>query len=84
MTPSTATPRPRSGPLVDRQALRVLVAAVMAGREPAETLPPMQRRAVMAAWVRAGWPDREIAVHTRWSEYTVARIRSGLGLAANP
>lgn len=61
-----------------------LVREVIAGTVPAEALPPREREDLMCAWVDAGWSDVEIAAHTCWSIYTVARIRTRLGLDANP
>jgi hypothetical protein len=30
-----------------------------------------------------GWTDVQIAIHTKWTSYTVGRIRDRLGLAPN-
>lgn len=55
----------------------------LAGREPAEVLNGRQRYLLLAELHALGWTDLDIAIHTRWTVYTVARIRDGLGLAAN-
>lgn len=52
----------------------------MRGDLPAEALTPYDRRVLMAALVRRGMTDREIAAHTQWTDYTVARIRDFIGL----
>jgi hypothetical protein len=57
--------------------------ACCAGREPAEALDTRDREDLVAALVFRGWTDVEIAVLTRMSTYTTARIRSRLGLPAN-
>jgi predicted hotdog family 3-hydroxylacyl-ACP dehydratase len=54
-------------------------AACRAGREPAEALPSPLRRRLFAALRRDGLDVREIAAHTRTTEYTVGRM---LGQAA--
>lgn len=71
------TPRP-ARPVRGHQ-----LAEALAGREPAEALPPRERRQLVAQLVAAGWTDADMAAHTRWSTYTVARVRGGLGLAPN-
>lgn len=58
-------------------------AACCAGREPAESLDPRDREDLVAALLERGWSDTQIAVLTRMSTYTTARIRVRLGLAAN-
>jgi hypothetical protein len=87
MTAPTAAPRftPGGRPVTrPRHSARAsLVRAVLAGREPAEALPRREREDLMCAWHDAGWTDVEIAAHTRWSTYTVGRIRSALGLRPN-
>jgi hypothetical protein len=57
--------------------------ACCAGREPAEALDPRDREDLVFALAASGWADVEIAVHTRMSTYTTARIRERLGLATN-
>lgn len=57
--------------------------ACCAGREPAESLDPRDREDLVASLVERGWTDLEIAVLTRMSMYTTARIRNRLGLRAN-
>ena len=59
------------------------LAAALAGREPAEALPPRERRQLVRQLVADGMTDVELAAHTGWSTYTVARLRRGLGLAPN-
>lgn len=54
------------------------------GLVPAEVLSQQQRWTLVAELHRAGWGDRRIAEHTRTSEYTIARIRSQMGLRPNP
>lgn len=55
-----------------------------AGLEPAEVLTPFDRRVLIAALVRDGLDDIEIAEHTRWTTYTVGRLRDELRLRPNP
>jgi hypothetical protein len=57
--------------------------AVLEGREPAEVLRPAERDRLMRRLVGEGWTDIEIAAHTKWSTYTVTRIRERLGLRQN-
>ncbi|QCQ91756.1 hypothetical protein [Rhodococcus sp. SGAir0479] len=57
--------------------------AALAGTQPAEVLTPYDRRVLMAALVRRGMTDTEIATHTRWTTYTTARIRENCGLEPN-
>lgn len=52
-----------------------LWAACCAGREPAEVLDPRDREDLVASLVERGWSDVQIAVLTRMSTYTTARIR---------
>lgn len=59
----------------------LLWAACCAGREPAESLDARDREDLVADLVGRGWTDREVAVLTRMSSYTTARIRARLGLA---
>ena len=59
------------------------LAAALAGREPGEALPPRERRQLLRQLVADGLTDVDMAAHTRWSTYTVVRLRRGLGLAPN-
>lgn len=49
--------------------------AALSGELPAEILSPADRGALMRALVGRGWTDQQIADHTRWTLYTVRRIR---------
>ena len=61
----------------------LLYRAALLGREPAESLSPDERvRLIHILWMRR-WTDLRIAEHTRWTTYTVARIRDRIGLPAN-
>jgi hypothetical protein len=52
------------------------------GLDPAEILSPADRTRLMLLLVEHWrWSDRQIASHTKWSLYTVARIREQLMLA---
>jgi hypothetical protein len=73
--PSSLPPVPRSR--------RALWLACWEGRLPAEILHPRDREDIVWHLVGHGWTDREIAEHTRMTEYTTARIRARLGLAPN-
>lgn len=53
------------------------------GREPAEVLSEHDRKVLMVNLVRGGLTDWEISSLTRWTLYTVARIRDGLNLPPN-
>ncbi|GAA3878652.1 hypothetical protein GCM10022243_49210 [Saccharothrix violaceirubra] len=53
------------------------------GREPAEALTTRDREDLVRLLWDCGWTDGEIAVHTRLTDYTAARIRTRLGLVAN-
>jgi len=53
------------------------------GTLPAEALRQIDRWRLVAEFHRAGWSDREIARHTRSTEYTVDRIRKAMGLTPN-
>jgi hypothetical protein len=55
----------------------------MNGHEPAEALHQDDRRRVVLRLHGRGWTDEEIAVRTRMTPTTAARIRNDLGLAAN-
>lgn len=62
---------------VARSAARsgaLLWAACCAGREPAESLDPRDREDLVAELAERGWALLEIAVLTRMSMYTTARI----------
>lgn len=50
----------------------------------AEELPTKARERLFTELWAAGWTDREMAEHTRTTEYTVDRIRTRLGLLPNP
>lgn len=60
---------------------RVLYERCLAGREPAESLPPAERERLVTELHSAGWPDQAIADHTRMTLYTTARIRARLELS---
>lgn len=53
------------------------------GHEPAESLPTLDRRRLVLTLHNRGWTDVQIAVHTRMTTYTTARIRSLIGLKPN-
>jgi hypothetical protein len=55
----------------------------LAGEIPAEALLPIDGDRLLVRLHGMGWTDVEIATHTRWSTYTVARIRDRLGLRPN-
>lgn len=55
----------------------------LAGRLPGEALDGAWRGLLVAELAAAGWTDEQIAVHTLWTTYTVARIRTAMGLPAN-
>lgn len=57
--------------------------ACMAGRLPAESLPLRDADLLIKALHGMGWTTEEIADHTRWSTYTVARKIARLGLQLN-
>jgi len=61
-----------------------LIDACRRGTEPAELLTPSEREHLLFDLWAAGWNDLEIARHTRMTTYTVARIRSRIGLQAHP
>jgi hypothetical protein len=73
--PSSLPPVPRSR--------RWLWLACWDGRLPAEMLHSRDREDLVWHLVAAGWSDRQIAEHTRMTDYTTARIRSRLELPAN-
>jgi hypothetical protein len=51
------------------------------GFDPAEVLTPDDRERLMVLLVeRWHWSDRQISSHTRWTLYTVQRIRERLSL----
>lgn len=72
--------RPDTAPMA-RARLR---AACLAGDLPAEALHTEDRERLVRQLWRAGWTDVEVAVYTRLTTYTAARIRARLGLAAHP
>lgn len=53
------------------------------GKEPAEVLSTQARAYLVRDLVDRGWTDVEIAVITRMTLYTTARIRTRLRLKAN-
>jgi hypothetical protein len=54
------------------------------GHEPAESLPNVDRADLVWHLIHdLGWTDREVADHTRMTDYTTARIREHLGLNPN-
>lgn len=55
----------------------------LAGDEPAEVLSAEWRQRLVRALHARGWADAEIAVHTRMTLYTTARIRSRMRLKPN-
>ena len=57
--------------------------ACMDGQLPAEELPAYLRARLLTQLHALGWTDLEIAVHTRMTLYTTARIRDRLGLSPN-
>lgn len=52
----------------------------LAGHLPGEALSPYDRRVLVSTLVGRCMTDREIAEHTKWTDYTVVRIREHLGL----
>lgn len=66
-----------------RRLARADYRLALAGRMPGEALNGPWRGRLMAELVGSGWTDEQIAVHTLWTTYTVARIRTAMGLAAN-
>lgn len=54
---------------------RELWRACLRGQEPAESLSTGEREHLVMSLAGAGWSDLRISVHTRETEYTVARIR---------
>lgn len=63
---------------------RRLTAACWNGGLPAELLQRGDRDQLIYDLWEAGWTDAEVAVHTRLTTYTAARIRARLGLAVRP
>lgn len=59
---------------------QLLWRACCAGQEPAESLDVRDREDLVAGLVERGWSDVDIAVLTRMSTYTTARIRHRIGL----
>jgi hypothetical protein len=72
-----------SPPKPDTQPLHYqrVWAAVWRGELPAEVLPTKDKERLVAELWAAGWSDLEIACHTKWSTYTVTRLRERLGLS---
>lgn len=60
-----------------------LYRAALDGEQPAEVLSPYDRRVLMATLIARGLTDVEIAVRTKWTTYTVGRIREHCGLDPN-
>lgn len=52
----------------------------LSGRLPGEALSPYDRRVLMSTLVGRCMTDREISELTKWTDYTVVRIREHLGL----
>lgn len=67
--------RPLDAPLLYR--------LVREGREPGEVLSPYDRRVLIRNMHREGATDQDIALVTRWTLFTVARIRDELDLPPN-
>ncbi len=67
--------RPLDAPLLYRK--------VWEGREPGELLSPYDRRILVTNLHRMGWTDHQIASLTKWTAYTVARLRDELELPPN-
>jgi hypothetical protein len=57
--------------------------AVLAGHMPAEALGSKDRRVLMRLLVSDGLTDRDIEALTRWTLYTVVRIREAMYLEPN-
>lgn len=55
----------------------------LAGELPGEALRPKDSDRLLAELHGLGWTDAQIATHTSWSTYTVARMRDRLDLEAN-
>lgn len=66
-----------------RQLARANYRLALAGRLPAEALVWPYRRRIVGVLAREGWTDAQMAAHTKWTTYTVARIRTAMGLPAN-
>lgn len=66
-----------------RDLLGPWYALCLAGKEPAELLGGEARKLLVQSLWRLGWTDLEIAVHTKWTEHVVARIRGYLELGPN-
>ncbi|MEZ5152090.1 hypothetical protein [Rhodococcus zopfii] len=58
-------------------------AGALDGEIPGEALTTNDRRVLIEALHARGYTDAQIATHTRWTTYTVARIRIELGLHTN-
>lgn len=61
---------------------RELWRACLRGQEPAESLSTIEREHLISSLAAAGWSNLRIAIHTRETEYTVARIRRRAELVA--
>jgi hypothetical protein len=57
-------------------------AEALEGRLPGEALSSYDRRVLVSTLVGRCMTDREISEHTKWTDYTVVRIRENLGLDA--
>lgn len=66
-----------------RRRERELYRRALVGELVAEELPTHLRWRLVAELVLAGLSDQQIAEWTVQTEYTVARIRNGMGLTAN-
>lgn len=71
-------------PRIDGRRRRNDYRKALRGELPAEALTNTgdREQLIHELWT-AGWTDLQVAVHTRWTSYTVARIRERLGHAAN-
>lgn len=80
MIPIHGRPTP---PQPDTRGMKraTLLSACWRGDIPAEVLDDRadRERLISDLWL-AGWTDTEMAAHTKWSTYTVARIRARIGL----
>lgn len=78
---NTSPPFP---PPVDHWRRRRNYRNALRGQLPAEALTNRgdREQLVRQLW-QAGWTDTQIAVHTRWTSHTVARIRNRLELPPN-
>ncbi len=84
MTTTRRRALPKALALVRPRANWKLWVRCLEGREPAESLPTLDRADLVWHLVHdLGWTDAEIAEHTRMTDYTAARIRGHLGLEPN-